>query len=199
MFSGLVSSVGTVQRASEARGILNLRIRTPLSRSLGTGDSIAVNGVCLTAIRVTRRGFAAQAMEETRSRTTLGALGSGDPVNLELPVRLDDRLGGHLVQGHVDGVAEIVEVTDEPGGSRRLTLSTSEDVSRYLVAKGSVALDGVSLTVVDVAGGRFGVALVPHTLRATTLGSRRPGDRLNGEVDLIAKYVERLVAGYGGR
>jgi riboflavin synthase len=162
-----------------------------LSQDARVGDSIAVNGCCLT---VTGRGdgwWAADAVDETLSRTNLDRLAPGDPVNLERPVRLSDRLGGHLVQGHVDSVGMIVEPAPD------LRISASREVLRYVVEKGSITVDGVSLTVVQVAADNFSSAIVPQTARATTLGHKGPGARVNLEVDIIAKYTERLLVGDG--
>ena len=198
MFAGIVTHRGTVRRSARRSGELEIEVEcAPVARSLTRGDSIGVNGVCLTATRAGRRRFRAHVMGETLARSTLGELSRGAAVNLELPARLVDRIGGHLVQGHVDGVAELTRSQDE-GDSRRTWWSAGEEVLRYLVRKGSIALDGVSLTVVDVDRAAFEVALIPHTLRATTLGEMRPGARANVEVDVIARYVERLLeAGRG--
>ncbi|MDQ3940761.1 MAG: riboflavin synthase [Actinomycetota bacterium] len=195
MFTGIVIDRGVVKRAKDRRGLLELEIESPrIARELNRGDSVAVNGVCLTATAATRRRFEAQAMQETLARSTIGSLARGGSVNLELPARLQDRLGGHLVQGHVDGIATVLRIEDEAEVSR-VWFSAPADVLRYLVAKGSVALDGVSLTVVEVGRTSFQVALIPHTLEATTLGRLRVGTDVNVEVDVIAKYVERLANG----
>jgi riboflavin synthase len=192
MFTGIVGDQGTVKKARERAGVLELEIDATSARELRRGDSIAVNGVCLTATSAGRRRFAAQAMHETLARTTLGTLKKGEGVNLELPARLSDRVGGHLVQGHVDGVVTVVRL--EPNEStQRVWLTGDEDVLRYLVPKGSVTLDGVSLTVVEVGKTTFQVALIPHTRSVTTLGRLEVGTRLNAEVDVLAKYVERLI------
>lgn len=196
MFTGIVVELGTVKRAKERRGLLELEIEGPaISRELKRGDSVAVNGVCLTATATGRRRFSTQAMEETLARSTLGSLRRGSSVNLELAARLNDRLGGHLVQGHVDGVARVVRIEDGDGATR-VWLSASGDLLRYMVAKGSVTLDGVSLTVVEVGRTSFQVALIPHTLGATTLGSVGVDGKVNVEVDIVAKYVERLLGGH---
>ena len=193
MFTGIVAAQGRVRRARTANGLVELDFDAPgIARGLERGDSVAVSGVCLTATQASRRRFSAEVMSETLSRTTLGALRRGDRVNLELPARLTDRLGGHLVQGHVDGIARVVRI--EAGeGERRIWLTADDGVVRYLVAKGSVALDGVSLTVVEVGRSGFQVALVPHTLAATTLSDIRVDGAVNVEVDVLAKYVERLL------
>jgi riboflavin synthase len=195
MFTGIVIARGKVIRAREHKGVVELEIEArDVARQLEVGDSVAVNGVCLTATRTSRKTFTTQAMEETLARTTIGELHRGRVVNLELPARLADRLGGHLVQGHVDGVARVVR-TQEEDGSRRLWLAGDEDMMRYLVPKGSVALDGVSLTVADVGRTSFQVAIIPHTMEVTNLGEIDVDDKLNVEVDVVAKYVERFVEG----
>lgn len=192
MFTGIVVDTGKVRKAAERRGILTLEIETELGRELGKGDSISVNGVCLTATATARRRFSAEVMSETVARSTLGRLKRGVNVNLELPARLADRLGGHLVQGHVDGVAEVARIEDDDA-ARRYWFRADTELLRYMVPKGSIAIDGVSLTLVDVGATTFQVALIPHTLAATTLGSLKVEDKVNVEVDVIAKYVERFV------
>ncbi|MBW3595443.1 MAG: riboflavin synthase [Actinobacteria bacterium] len=192
MFTGIVVEQGTVSRAREKRGSLDLEIDAPrVARDVHVGDSVAVNGVCLTAVKASRRSLRFEAIEETLARSTLGSLKRGGNVNLELAARLADRLGGHLVQGHVDGLARVVRIEREDD-ARRIWFEAPAELLRYLVAKGSVALDGVSLTVVDVGVKTFQVALIPHTLSATTLGKLKTGSIVNVEVDVIAKYVERL-------
>lgn len=194
MFTGLVVERGTVKRAKVRRGVLDLEVGAPrIARELRRGDSVAVDGVCLTATEVSRRRFSAEAMPETLERSTLSDIKKGSEVNLELPARAADRLGGHLVQGHVDGVAKVVRVEDDRG-ARRIWLAASDDILRYLAPKGSVALDGASLTVVEVGRTSFQVALIPHTLESTTLGALTIDSRVNVEVDVLAKYVERLLA-----
>lgn len=195
MFTGIVAEQGAIRRAREQKGLLELEVEAPgIAKELKLGDSVAVNGVCLTATRTGRRRFSTQAMGETLARSTLGSLERGATVNLELAARLSDRVGGHLVQGHVDGVARAVRVEDDQG-ALRVWFSAPEELLRYMVAKGSVTLDGVSLTVVEVGRTTFQVALIPHTLEATTLGSIRAGLAVNVEVDVVAKYVERLLGG----
>lgn len=192
MFTGIVVETGRVAKAKRSRGLLELEVEAPsIARGLDKGDSVAVNGVCLTATSTGRRKFSAQAMRETLERSTLDTLGKGDDVNLELAARLHDRIGGHMVQGHVDGVATAARIEDD-GDARRVWLAPEERLLRYMVPKGSVTLDGVSLTLVEVGRTAFEVALIPHTLAATTLGRLRPGASVNVEVDVIAKYVERL-------
>jgi riboflavin synthase len=166
---------------------------TTVLEDVSTGDSIAVNGCCLTVIEHGTGWWAADAVAETLSRTCLGGLRSGDRVNLERPVRLVDRLGGHLVQGHVDGMGRIAERLPGPDGSAVVQIEAPPQLLRYVVEKGSIAVDGVSLTVVGVERDRFSLALIPHTLAVTTLGVKDVGAPVNLEVDLIAKYVERLL------
>ena len=195
MFTGIVEGTGTVaglDAAADGSGAL-LEVEAPfLAGELRLGESVAVNGCCLTVAEPTARGFAANLVAETLRRTALGGLAAGDPVNLERPMALGGRLGGHLVQGHVDGVAEVLERT-AVGDGEEVRVELPGDLARYVVEKGSVAVDGVSLTVAGVGPGWFAVALVPHTLAVTTLGRRRPGDLVQLEVDVVAKYVERLV------
>jgi riboflavin synthase len=198
MFTGIVVERGSVRKARRRRGLLELEIESPhIARELKRGDSVAINGVCLTAISTSRRRFATQAMPETLARTTLGGLKRGNGVNLELPARLMDRLGGHLVQGHVDATATVARIEDDED-ARRIWFAAGAGVLRYLVDKGSITLDGVSLTVVEVGETTFQVALIPHTLEVTTLAGLRVGSVVNVEVDVIAKYVERLANGHIG-
>lgn len=193
MFTGIVTQLGRVRRASTRRGLLTLSVEAPaIARELKRGDSVAVNGVCLTATGVTRKRFDSEVMGETLARSTLGVLSRGSDVNLELAARLQDRMGGHLVQGHVDAVAEVVRV-EEDAGAVRVWLRVDEGCLAYMVPKGSVTLDGVSLTIVDVGRTTFQVALIPHTLDATTLSRVQVGSIVNVEVDIIAKYVRRFV------
>lgn len=193
MFTGIVSEIGEVTKVSRRNGSLQLAVRAPRSaRELSVGDSIAVNGVCLTATRRSRRDFNAQVVSETLARTSLGVLEHGDPVNLELPARLVDRLGGHLVQGHVDALGTVTKIEDE-GSARRVWIAAPPRIERYLVEKGSVTVDGVSLTISALEEKGFEVALIPHTLKTTTLGRAQVGTEFNIEVDVIAKYVERLL------
>lgn len=197
MFTGIVVEQGEVKRAKQRDGLLRLEIDAPsIARELKVGDSVAVNGVCLTATAASRRRFATEAMEETLSLTTLGTARRGSKVNLELAARLNDRIGGHLVQGHVDGKARVLRVEPDEGAVR-VWLSASPELLRYMVTKGSITLDGVSLTLVEVGRTSFQVALIPHTLAATTLGAIEKGSEVNVEVDVLAKYVERLVGGQG--
>ncbi len=192
MFTGLIADRGRVEAVEADEDGATLRISTALAGELGEGDSIAVNGVCLTATRIDAGGFDAQAMHETLARSTLGALASGEAVNLELALRADGRLGGHIVQGHVDGAGTVAEVRQE-GFSRVLAIDADPTLLPYLVEKGSVAVDGVSLTVSALREGGFEVSLIPETLQRTTLGEATAGRRVNLEVDILAKHVQRLL------
>jgi riboflavin synthase len=183
MFTGLVEQMGEVRRTGT-----RLAVTTPLASELQRGDSIAVNGVCLTAVDINGDSFEADVMEETLERSALGGLREGDRVNLELALRVGDRLGGHFVQGHVDSTGT-VEAVDEREHSRVVRVNAPAEVLRYVVEKGSIAIDGVSLTVVDVDDAGFSVSLIPETLERTTLGTVRPGDPVNLEVDMLAKYA----------
>ena len=194
MFTGLVQDRGHVEAVDQTDEGARVRVRTRLGSELTDGDSVAVQGVCLTATAVHHEVFTVDVMAETLRRSTLGALAAGAPVNLELPLRATDRLGGHVVQGHVDGVAEIVAVGDE-GFSRRVWIEPPPELLRYVVQKGSIAVAGVSLTVAEVTDDRFAVALIPETLERTTLGTAAPGDRVNIEVDVLSKHVEKLLEG----
>ena len=194
MFTGIVEELGRVRAITHADGGARLELScTVVIDDAAIGDSIAVNGCCLTVVELGDGWWAADAQIETLDRTTLGGLAPGDPVNLERPLRLGDRLGGHLVLGHVDGVGEVVKVEPQADGSTRVTVRAPADLARYLVEKGSVTVDGVSLTITTVDDAEFGVALIPHTLAVTTLGVRNAGDRVNLEADMIAKHVERLL------
>jgi riboflavin synthase len=192
MFTGLIADVGTVDALQRNGAGVTLRIGTQLARELDGGDSIAVDGVCLTASAIHADGFAAQVMGETLRRSSLGTLGEGAKVNLELPLRAGERLGGHIVQGHVDGTGTVAAIREE-GFARVLEISADPGLVRYLVEKGSVALDGVSLTVSALVERGFAVSLVPETLRRTTLGGLGEGAVVNVEVDILAKQVERLI------
>jgi riboflavin synthase len=191
MFTGLVADIGTVESLeAAAAGGARLRVRTALAAELAAGDSIAVNGVCLTARDPGPEGFGADLAAETLARSSLGPLAAGERVNLELPLRAGDRLGGHLVQGHVDGTGTVARV-EEAGLSRALRVEAPPALLRYVVEKGSIAVDGVSLTVASVDGSGFEVALIPETLERTTLGAAAPGRAVNLEVDVMAKYAEK--------
>jgi riboflavin synthase len=195
MFTGIIQAVGCIA-AREARG-RDARIVIDAGAldlaDVAIGDSIAVGGVCLTAISVDGSQFGADVSTETLSLTTLGALGIGDAVNLEKSLRLADRLGGHLVSGHVDGIGRVVRIDDD-GASQRWTFGAPAQLMRYIAIKGSISIDGTSLTVNTLDGDTFGVTLIPHTVVHTTFGARNVGDAVNLEVDLVARYVERLSA-----
>lgn len=199
LFTGIIEDLGTVEgiKRTDKGALLSFGTTLPLRR-ISIGDSIAVNGACLTVVK-RRRGnrrstIAMDVSAETLRRTTLGALAVGDRVNLERCLTLDKLLGGHLVSGHVDGVGKIVAITPE-GDSKLYTFEVAPAQVHYLVEKGSVAIDGVSLTVFAIAGRRFSVALIPHTLKLTTLGRKGPGAAVNVESDMLVKYVERILAG----
>ena len=199
MFTGIVEELGEVAGIEVAGDSARLTIRGPLvTGDASRGDSIAINGVCLTVTDISGGQFSADVMGETLSRSSLGALAPGAPVNLERSVRPDGRMGGHIVQGHVDGTGAIVS-RSSAGGWDVVRVSVPAELSRYVVEKGSVAIDGVSLTVSALSppgdGAWLEVSLIPETLQRTTLGTKQPGDVVNLEVDMIAKYVERLLAG----
>jgi riboflavin synthase len=192
MFTGLVADLGTVA-AREATGDgVRLQVRSILAGELREGDSVAVNGVCLTATQVADGRFAADVMHETLRRSSLAGVADGAAVNLELPLRAHDRLGGHVVQGHVDGVGSVREAVED-GFARVVTIEAPPELLRYVVEKGSIAVDGVSLTVASVTADTFSVSLIPETLERTNLGAAGPGTPVNLEVDVLAKYVEKLV------
>jgi riboflavin synthase len=192
MFTGIVEERGTLLEAGASRLVVGCQ--TVVADS-DIGASVAVNGACLTVVARGPGDLSFDLSQETLARSALGRLAPGDPVNLERPVTLSARLGGHLVQGHVDDVGEVTGVDrDDDGGGALLTIRVPEGLLRYVVGKGSITVDGVSLTVAAIAGEGIRVALIPHTLAATTLGTVVPGDLVNLEVDVIAKYVERLMA-----
>jgi riboflavin synthase len=202
MFTGIVEGTGTVVAMDRpaAGGAARLEVEAPwLAGDLAVGDSVAVDGCCLTVVAGGPGRFAADVVAETLRRTALGRLAAGARVNLERPLALGGRLGGHLVQGHVDGVGRVLERRPAREGGEEVRADLPGDLARYVVEKGSIAVDGVSLTVAGVGQGWFAVALVPHTLAATTLGERAPGDPVNLEVDVVAKYVERLVQPWTGQ
>jgi riboflavin synthase len=192
MFTGLVAATGTVSAVERAPDGARLSISTPLAAELADGDSVAVNGVCLTARAVGADSFAADAMAETLRRSALAPLAAGDAVNLELALRAGGRLGGHVVQGHVDGVGTVAAIAAE-GIARVVRIAADEALLRYVVEKGSIAVDGVSLTVSAVDDEGFEISLIPETLERTTLGALAPGSAVNLEVDVLAKYVEKLM------
>jgi riboflavin synthase len=190
MFTGIVEERGVVREVGGSRLAVGCRTVTSDAE---VGASVSVNGVCLTVIERSKAHLAFDVSEETLHRTSFARLSEGDPVNLERPLTLASRIGGHLVQGHVDGVGEVVEVAPGKDGAAWVTIRAPKDLRRYFVEKGSVCVDGVSLTVAALDDDTFAVALIPHTLAATTLGSARPNDPVNLEVDVIAKYVEALL------
>lgn len=192
MFTGLIEHAGSVTSIDRTEAGAVIAIKTELAPEIGPGDSIAVNGVCLTATRLAPDSFAADVMNESLDRTSLGALQPGSTVNLELPLAIGDRLDGHIVQGHVDGVGAVAATRDD-GFSRVLRVTLPDGLARYVVEKGSIAIDGVSLTVSAVGDDWLEVSLIPETIERTTLGSLTTGDRVNLEADILAKHVERLL------
>jgi riboflavin synthase len=192
VFTGLVADLGTVSDVAATADGVRLQVATSLAAELSEGDSVAVNGVCLTAVSADAQGFTAEVMNETLRRSSLAEVSAGGRVNLELPLRAQDRLGGHVVQGHVDGVGSISGVEDD-GFARVVTIKAPAGLLRYVVEKGSIAVDGVSLTVSSVSPDTFAVSLIPETLERTNLGAAAPGTPVNLEVDVLAKYVEKLV------
>jgi riboflavin synthase len=195
VFTGLVAELGRVERLDAGDDGARIRIATQLAAEISSGDSVAVSGVCLTAAEVAGAAFEADVANQTLRMSSLGGLQVGDSVNLELALRPSDRMGGHIVQGHVDGTGEIAAV-QEDGISRLLTVSIPAEMRRYVVERGSVTVDGVSLTVAETSAEGFEVALIPETLQRTTLGERVPGSRVNVELDVIARYVEGLMSGF---
>jgi riboflavin synthase len=193
VFTGLVADLGSVADVAATPDGVRLRVRTALAADLREGDSVAVNGVCLTATAIRDGAFSADVMHETLRRSSLAETAAGSAVNLELPLRAHDRLGGHVVQGHVDGVGAVRDVRED-GFARVLAIAAPAGLLRYVVEKGSIAVDGVSLTVAGVDAEGFTVSLIPETLERTTLGSAAPGTPVNLEVDVLAKYVEKLAA-----
>ncbi|HET7648452.1 MAG TPA: riboflavin synthase [Gaiellaceae bacterium] len=194
MFTGIVRELGGVVSVAGGEDGIRLEVEAPeTAAAAALGDSVALAGVCLTVVAVEGSRLAFDAVPETLSRTSLGRLAAGGSVNVEPALRVGDALGGHMLQGHVDGVGAVRSV-DREGEGRRVWLDAPEDVLRYCVEKGSVAVDGVSLTVAALDGDGFAVALIPHTLAVTTLGALAPGDTVNLEVDVLAKYVEKLLA-----
>ena len=191
MFTGLVQDLGSVAEIETGEDGVRLIVRTTLTDEISLGDSVAVNGVCLTATSIADGAFSADVMNETLRRSSLSQATLGRTVNLELPLRAADRLGGHFVQGHVDGVATVRDTVDD-GFARVVTFDAPAELLRYIVEKGSIAVDGVSLTVSAVDESSFSVSLIPETLERTTLGSAEPGRPVNLEVDVLAKYVEKL-------
>ena len=193
MFTGLVQALGTITAVDPGGEGVRLRVAAPLAAELAPGDSVAVDGVCLTAVDPGPDGFAADVMNETLRRSSLARLAPGAQVNLELALRAADRLGGHIVQGHVDGLGTVAEVAPD-GFARRIRVAVAPDLLRYVVEKGSIAIDGVSLTVAAVDDDSLTVSLIPETLERTSLGAAAPGRTVNLEVDVLAKYVEKLIS-----
>lgn len=198
MFTGLVQDIGEVEAVESGADGARLRIATPIADEVGLGDSVAVDGICLTATGIAHDSFETEAMNQTLAVTALGSVGAGDRVNLELAMKASDRLGGHIVQGHVDGVGEVLAVADD-GFARRLRVALAPELTRYVVAKGSITLSGVSLTVAGLGEGWVEVSLIPETLERTNLGALGPGDALNVECDIVAKYVERMIGPLAGK
>jgi riboflavin synthase len=194
VFTGLVADLGAIAQVERSAQGVRLHVTSRLARELSVGDSIAVNGVCLTATTTGDDVFTADVMNETLRLSSLAEAGPGTPVNLELAMRLADRLGGHMVQGHVDGVGEVLEVVPD-GFARRVRITAGPELLRYMVYKGSITVDGVSLTVAALDDRSFTVSLIPETLERTNLGRAQTGVAVNLEVDVLAKYVERLMPG----
>jgi riboflavin synthase len=190
MFTGIIKELGEVAAVESSPDGARLRIRAELAMELGEGDSVAVDGACLTAISVSGGAFEADVMHQTLELTTLGGLEPGSRVNLELPLRASDRLGGHVVQGHVDGTGTVAEISDD-GFAKRLRIELPEELLPYVVEHGSIAIQGISLTIAALTDDAVEVSLIPETLERTTLGAAEPGDRLNVECDVLARYVRR--------
>ena len=193
MFTGIIAELGEVEAIDTSDDGARLRIRAGLASDLREGDSVAVNGACLTATTAGNGSFEAEVMNQTLALTTLGTLRASSPVNLELPLRATDRLGGHVVQGHVDGTATVVELVDD-GFAKRLRVELPEELRKYVVERGSIAIEGVSLTVSALTETGLEVSLIPETLERTTLGTLAPGDRVNVECDVLARYVQRQLS-----
>ena len=205
MFTGLIAALGTVERLAEGSTSCRLTVRAPqLLSGVKIGDSIAVNGVCLTVVHLRGDTFTADVMPETVRRTTLHLLQPGDRVNLEKALRPTDGLDGHIVQGHVEGVGTIQQIISE-GNARVYRIQAPGELLRYIVEKGSIAVDGISLTVTETDDSSFGVSLIPHTAKMTTLGYKSAGDAVNLETDILARYVEKMLGinkkgnGFAGR
>ena len=196
MFTGIIKELGTVEAVEASDDGARLRIRADLVTDLEAGDSVAVNGACLTATSVGGGEFGADVMHQTLSLTTLGALEGSSRVNLELPLRPADRLGGHVVQGHVDGIATVTDISSD-GFAKRLRVELPDELLPYVVERGSIAIEGVSLTIADLSDSALEVSLIPETLERTTLGSLELGDRANVECDVLARYVRRQLGDAG--
>ena len=197
MFTGIIKELGRVEAVEASDDGARLRIGAELASELAEGDSVAVNGACLTATSVAGGAFEADVMHQTLSLTTLGELEASSPVNLELPLRPTDRLGGHVVQGHVDGRATVTDLSAD-GFAKRLRIELPGELLPYVVERGSIAVEGVSLTIADLTDTGLEVSLIPETLERTTLGSLDPGDRVNVECDVLARYVRRQLSGDAG-
>jgi riboflavin synthase len=197
MFTGIVKELGRVEAVDSSDDGARLRITADLASELAEGDSVAVNGACLTATSVGDGAFEADVMHQTLSLTTLGELEADSAVNLELPLRATDRLGGHVVQGHVDGTATVTDISED-GFAKRLRIELPDELLPYVVERGSIAIEGVSLTIADLTDSGLEVSLIPETLERTTLGSVEPGDLVNVECDVLARYVQRQLSGEGG-
>jgi riboflavin synthase len=197
VFTGIVRELGEVESVDRSEDGARLRIRAALAGELAEGDSVSVNGACLTATSVKNGSFEADVMHQTLSLTTLGDLEPSSPVNLELAMRPTDRLGGHVVQGHVDGTGRVAEVAED-GFAKRLRVELPDELLPYVVERGSIAIEGVSLTIAGLSDSSLEVSLIPETLERTTLGSLERGDRVNVECDVLARYVRRQLAGDAG-
>ena len=198
MFTGLIQDIGTVESVESGGDGARLRIATSLGPEIALGDSVAVNGTCLTATAADSSSFETEAMNQTLDVTALGGIESGGRVNLELAMQASDRLGGHIVQGHVDGVGTVAALAED-GFARRVRVALAPELLRYAVDKGSITLSGVSLTIAALGDDWLEVSLIPETLERTNLGELEPGSNLNVECDIVAKYVERLVAPFAGK
>jgi riboflavin synthase len=196
MFTGIIEEVGRVTRIANEKTKRRVTVSAPhLAKELKQGDSIAVSGVCLTAVDITSSSFAADLAEETWTRTSFSRINKGTLVNLELPMQANGRFGGHIVQGHVDGTGKFLALKKLSAGGYALHIEIPPDLARYVIFKGSLCIEGVSLTVAAVEGTRVSVAIIPHTVKMTNLKSLKPGDPINLEVDMIAKYVEKMLRG----
>jgi riboflavin synthase len=193
MFTGIIRELGRVEAVDKSADGACIRIHADLASELGEGDSVAINGACLTATSVRKGAFEADVMHQTLDLTTLGELEPGSSVNLELPLRASDRMGGHVVQGHVDGAATVADVSDD-GFAKRLRIKLPGELLPYVIEHGSIAIEGVSLTIAGLADPELEVSLIPETLERTTLGELAPGDRVNVECDVLARYVRRQLS-----
>jgi riboflavin synthase len=198
MFTGLIEEVGRIEQLENGRGTSRMKVTAVMARKLKKGDSIAVSGVCLTAVDVAAKSFTADLAQETLSRTSLSRARKGALVNLELPMKSGARVGGHVVQGHVDGTGKVLSLVKIKGKDDYwLRVSLPADLQRYVVEKGSIAIEGISLTVAQIRDDELSVAIIPHTYKATNLSSIKTGDSVNVEVDVLAKYAEKMAKGTG--